>query len=347
MENKGRPRIAYLDNIRWTVIAMVVLIHACATYSGIGDWYYNESGNAGPLEMLLFLLYESLSQAFFMGILFFIAAFLTPAAYDRKGPGRFILDRLLRLGAPTLIYMLILDPLTNIIKAAGLGQPIPLPEIGRLYLAYITSGDVLSGTGPLWFALALLAFSVAYALARAVIEAIRGKARGPRPAKPRSTKVLNAWACALMAIIGLGSFFVRLVQPFGTSWLNMQLCFFTQYIVLFCAGLWAARSGFLEWLSAASGRFWLALSLLIGVPAWFLLMGFGGVLSGNFSELAGGWHWQAAGFALWEGFFCVSFSIGLLALYRERANVRGRTSALLSDTCFGVYCFFWARYLRR
>lgn len=53
----------------------------------------------------------------------------------------------------------------------------------------------------------------------------------------------------------------------------------------------------------------------------------------------GGSHWQAAGFAIWESFFCVAFCLGLLTLYRERMNVKNRLTGLLSSTGFGVYTF--------
>src|SRR5208283_1561251 len=84
---------------------------------------------------------------------------------------------------------------------------------------------------------------------------------------------------------------------------------------------------------------WLKLAFIIGVPAWFLLLGLGGALTGGAQAFLGGMHWQAAGYAAWEAFFAVSVSIGLLTLYRERANVRNRATGLLADTCFGIYVF--------
>ena len=74
-------------------------------------------------------------------------------------------------------------------------------------------------------------------------------------------------------------------------------------------------------------------------PAWVLLLALGGALSGKQDLFMGGWHWQAAGFAAWESFFCVAFSLGLLTLYRERANVKNRVTGLLPHTGFGAYTF--------
>src|SRR5512135_1174282 len=60
-------RMAFVDNIRWTVIAMVVLVHAAVTYSGLGSWYYKEPASLDIVSQLVFFVYEMFSQAFFMG----------------------------------------------------------------------------------------------------------------------------------------------------------------------------------------------------------------------------------------------------------------------------------------
>ena len=65
---------------------------------------------------------------------------------------------------------------------------------------------------------------------------------------PPSARVLVGFAL----VLGLGSFAVRLVQPIGTNVLNLQLCFFVQYIAWFVAGLHAARHGWLVLLATSS-----------------------------------------------------------------------------------------------
>ncbi|MGO9310000.1 MAG: acyltransferase family protein [Spirochaetia bacterium] len=334
------PRMAWIDNIRWTVIAMVVLVHACVTYSGLGSWYYKEPGVLGIGAKLVFTAYTTFSQAFFMGLLFFVAALFVPASYDRKGFAKFVGERAFRLGVPSLVFMLILDPLTSLIRAWGTGQFDSWAGAMERYSHFVTSGSFLNASGPLWFAVALLAFSLVYALAR-----LLGGARAPEPRRaphaevPRAPRAVHVTIAGLMAVIAAGSFFIRLVQPMGTSWHNMQLCFFPSYIVLFFAGLWAGRRGFLVKLPREAGTMWLKLAFMIGLPAWFLLLGLGGALTGRAQMYFGGMYWQAAGYAAWEAFFCVSVSVGLLALYRERANVRNKGTGLLAETSFGIYTF--------
>jgi surface polysaccharide O-acyltransferase-like enzyme len=330
----AKPRVAWIDNIRWTVIAMVVLVHACVTYSGLGSWYYKEPAVLDIGAKLVFWMYSIFSQAFFMGLLFFLAAAFVPASYDRKGFARFIGERAFRLGVPALVFMLILDPLTSVIREAGTGHLASWPALLAGYSRFVTSGSFLGASGPLWFAVALLLFSILYALVRLVVGPGRSKAE-----LSISPRAVHAGAAVIMAVIAAGSFLVRLVQPLGTSVLNLQLCFFPSYIVLFIVGLWAGRRGLLAKLPRDAGMLWLKLAFIIGVPSWLLLLGLGGALTGGEQAFAGGMHWQAAGYAAWEAFFCVSVSIGLVTLYRERANVRNRATGLLADSSFGIYAF--------
>jgi hypothetical protein len=318
---------------------MVVLVHACVTYSGLGSWFYNEPSTLDVASKLVFYVYEIFSQAFFMGLLFFVAAAFIPSAFDRKGFGRFVADRSIRLGVPALVFMLLLDPLTNIIKELGTSRFTSLVPWIRGWVSDVTSGRFFSYSGPLWFAVALLIFSLAYALVRLVADRLRPSGVVRAAQRPLSNRSIHLAALALVAVIVLSTFFVRLIQPIGTSWLNMQLCFFPQYIVLFVVWLWAGRTGFLQALPRQVGMAWLRLAFAVGVPAWFLLMALGGALSVNEAAYAGGWHWQAAVLTLWESFFCVAVSLGLLVLYREKANAKTKVTGLLSDTCFGIYVF--------
>src|SRR4030095_13019086 len=90
-------RLAFIDNIRWTMILLVLSMHAADTYSPFGSWYYTDRGESGFATVLAFGLYQTFLQAFFMALLFFIAGYFAAPAFDRKGPARFNRDRLLRL----------------------------------------------------------------------------------------------------------------------------------------------------------------------------------------------------------------------------------------------------------
>jgi len=103
----------FIDNIRWTMILLVLSMHATDTYSPFGDWYYTDRSQTTFTTALIFGSYQSLLQAFFMGLLFFVAGFFAAPSYDRKGFARFVRERCVRLGVPTGLYMLIVGPLTQ------------------------------------------------------------------------------------------------------------------------------------------------------------------------------------------------------------------------------------------
>ena len=107
-----QSRLGFVDNLRWTMIVLVVSMHAAVTYSHVGSWYFVEEPSPGQAELVVFAAYQMFLQAFFMGLLFLIAGYFVPAAFDRKGLGNFLRDRAVRLGLPSLLYMLVIHPLT-------------------------------------------------------------------------------------------------------------------------------------------------------------------------------------------------------------------------------------------
>ena len=106
-----KERENYIDNIRVALTILVVLHHAAVTYGAPGGWYYKETTN-GLVTPLLLTVFVSINQSFFMGLFFFLSSYFIPASYERKGTGKFLLDRFKRLGIPLLFYSLIISPVT-------------------------------------------------------------------------------------------------------------------------------------------------------------------------------------------------------------------------------------------
>jgi len=324
-------RMFYIDNLRLLVIVFVVMLHAAVTYSGLGSWYYKEGAQLDVPSYVLFGFFQSFTQGYSMGFLFLIAGYFVPGAYDRKGFGRFIKDRLVRLGIPALLYMLVIHPF---IVYAILGVPgeTTKPAFWDFYSAYLVGLEFIGRTGPLWFAVALLIFSVIYALTR--LATVRS---GAKPAVDRQVSHAGVWRVILT--ITVTAFLIRLVQPVGTSVLNMQLCYFAQYVILFIVGIQAYRCGWFEKMSSAFGMKWFKAGLIGGALLWFVVMIGGGALNGDLEPFNGGLYWQSAAFALWESFTAVAISIGLLTLFREKYNAQNKLVKALSDNAFAVYVF--------
>ncbi|MDF2636662.1 MAG: hypothetical protein K0R78_3536, partial [Pelosinus sp.] len=299
--NTQNKREVYIDNLKLLMIILVVMQHISVTYSGMGSWYYIEGGNSSLPSKIFFLFFNSFNQSYFMGLLFFIAGYFVPGAYDRKGFVKFNKDRFIRLGIPTIFYMLIIHPLIMYtMGAVGLRTKV---ELIPYYLNYIVTLNFIGGSGPLWFALALLIFSVIYAVARLVV--VSNVKSAPK------IPIKTSYIMCLTILIAMGAFSIRLVQPMGTAVLNMQFCYFSQYVILFIVGIIAYRNRWFYNLDYRYGVKWLKAVLILGPILWVILVVAGGALKLQSTELYnGGLHWQAAAYALLESFIGVAMSVG-------------------------------------
>ncbi len=294
----GRPktdggRIDWLDELRTFMIVLVVNMHACVTYSHVGSWYVNEAPEPSLMTKLPFVFWQAHLQSFFMGTLFLVSGYLAHGAIGRRGPAGFARERLFRLGLPTLLYMLVLHPLIVIaINPYGNDYGSKL----RAYERFVLHGDFVGSSGPMWFAAALLVFC----LVLAAVRGMRGADAAPDGSEPAgpSPRAVLLW---LAGLIG-ATFLTRTVQPLNTSVLNMQLCYFPQYVFAFVTGLAAARGRWLERLAGsplARRSGWCA--LVLGTPLLAGVLVFGGVLKGKgLTLLGGGWHLAALAYAAWE-----------------------------------------------
>lgn len=319
-------RLAFIDNLRWSAISMVVVMHAAVTYSPFGRWYWREPSHLSLEARVAFAAYQSLQHAVSMGLLFGIAGYFAAGALARHGAAGFLRERLRRLGLPLLLYVVVIGPLTEHYVAQSWRSS---PQRGFLadWWWHAANGRLLNGSGPLWFCLVLLVFS-----ALLVLRA-RGRPLPPRPgAVPGRTAVL-AYAAAMAAL----AFAAGLAWPRGKVVLNIDLHDFPQYPLMFAAGVAARRGDWLRRLSPRAGRCWLWGGLAASMAGWAALVGLGGALRGDLAAYGGGWHWQAAGMDGWRAFTCLALSLGLVALFREHWNGQGTLARFLTRNAFGVY----------
>ena len=319
-------RLLFIDNIRWSVIILVLSMHACDTYSPFGNWYYVDRQPIGLGTALFFGVYQSFLQAFFMGALFFIAGYFSAAAYDRKGFVSFVRDRFVRLGLPTLLYMLVIGPLTQYFLSWTWGKG----GFGHQWWVHLRDGEWLSETGPMWFCAALLMFSVIYALIRLTgwqerrIEFCDDSRHGLR-------------LMIFIAVMAASTFLVRIAVRGDASVLNVHPGDFPQYVLMFAAGAFGWRGDWMTELPEGLCIRWGSLGLALAIPLFAALILFGGGLQGETAQYAGGFNPVSAGKCLWEALVCVGMSLLMLAVYRRRFASQGSVARWLSDNSFGVY----------
>jgi fucose 4-O-acetylase-like acetyltransferase len=303
------PRSYYIDRIRVILTALVVLHHTAITYGAPGGWYYRELPTSATLTGILFIAFVSLNQAYFMGFFFLLAGYFTPGAYQRKGPSRFLLDRLVRLGIPLLFFAALLDPLTVAITLAW-GRP---PSTALPFWSFFTR-RILSlqwGNGPLWFAQALLIFSLGYI----AWSQWRGT-RDRRPEAPMPSQL--SWLVSALAV-GAGALLIRQWIPVGVNVAGLQLGYFSSYVFLFAIGCAAWQRNWLERLPWKTARGWLIVSVCCS-PLLVLVALVEGAFKGKPANFAGGLSFPAIFYAFWEPFVAWGIIATYIVRFRERHN---------------------------
>jgi fucose 4-O-acetylase-like acetyltransferase len=318
-------RDLYIDRLRTVVTALVILHHTAITYGAIGGWFWREIEPSSAPSSQLLILFCTTNQAYFMGFFFLLAGYFTPASLERKGYARFIGDRFLRLGLPLLAFGLILGPLTAAMVNSweGDGFWTCIRSLWR-HKHFIN--------GPLWFAQALLIFSLAYCAWRATLGA-------PLSQSERTEKPVPSGLWWLLSALGTGAaaLAIRQFVPTGVNVFGLQLGYFATYIFLFAGGIAAWRYDWLRqlnWKNARTGIIAFAITWPLMPLGSALARALNGPGKSNFSS---GFSWTAIFYALWEPFV----AWGLIALWllfaRARMNQPSALWAWLNRRAYAVY----------
>ena len=217
-------RLYYLDNLRILLIILVMLQHLSVTYGGPGSWDLKFETD-DVFTLMIFSLFNAVNQTFFMGFFFLLSGYFTPGSYNRKGGRQFILDRLLRLGIPLVIYDILISPnVSYLINIFMWGWDNGWLSYIRLYYR---EGFVI-GSGPLWYVEKLLLFQVIYILGRKLIQYI------PRF---KSMFSLPGWVVigSFVLAIGAATFVMRIWLPYpeNIDFLTLECPFFHRSILVY------------------------------------------------------------------------------------------------------------------
>jgi peptidoglycan/LPS O-acetylase OafA/YrhL len=318
-------RDLYIDRLRTVMTAMVILHHAAITYGAPGGWFWTELKPSAAPSSLLLTFFVSTNQAYFMGFFFLLAGYFTPASLERKGYGRFIGDRFLRLGLPLLAFGLLLGPLTTGITnfAQGKGFWSTIAWLWR-HKEFIN--------GPLWFAQALLIFSLAYCAWRPLFGSrLNESGRTPKPVPACLWWLLSALG------VGAAALAIRQFVPTGKNVFGLQLGYFASYIFLFAVGIAAWRFDWLRQLGWKHARPWV-IGLLISWPAMPVAIAVARATNGvGKSNFSGGLSWTAIVYALWEPFVAWGLISAWLLVFREHMNQPSALWAWLNRRAYAVY----------
>ncbi|HMK73678.1 MAG TPA: acyltransferase, partial [Myxococcaceae bacterium] len=275
-------------------------------------------------------LFVGFNDIFFMSLMFLVSGLFVWPSLERKGAGRFLGDRLRRLGIPFLVSAAFLAPLAyfpSYLQAGGTGGVSGFWQIWR--------GLPSWSAGPAWFLWVLLVFgAVAAALSRLApgwADALgRFLGRFQRPAGLFGLLVLVSAAGYLPLAIGLGPVRWLTWGPFVVQASRPLL-----YAVYFFAGAGLGAYGLDRGVLARGGllgRRWPAW-VLASLGAFLLCLVFFLVaLSRGEASGAGTWAAVDVTFVL----SCAASSFALLALFVRFAR-QGRVGDSLSANAYGIY----------
>jgi hypothetical protein len=318
------PRDLYIDRLRSVMTAFVILHHTAITYGAMGGWFYYELHPSGSISSILLTLFCATNQAYFMGFFFLLAGYFTPGSLERKGYGKFISDRLLRLGIPLLVFALFLSPFTDGLVAVSRGHSLSQT------FTYYWQHRIL-GNGPLWFAQALLIFSLGYCTWRAFF--------GSRPDEAeRTPKPVPAYRSWLLSALGVGAvaLTIRQLVPTGVNVIGLELGYFSSYIFLFAIGIAAWRHDWLRQLEWKHARPWV-ITLLIAWPCIPVGLAVANALYAGRANFGGGFSWPSVLYAFWEPFVAWGLIAAWLIIFRNRMNQPSQLWSWINRRAYAVY----------
>ena len=302
-------RLYYLDNLRVMLTALVIAHHVGQAYGPTGGWWPVQEATRAAVLAPFF----TVNRSFFMSLFFMISGYLMVLSYDRNRPGVFVRSRLLRLGAPLVVWGV----------------------ISALMLLFIFRTTSPTGSliyfGPLWYVEHLLLLSLLYALWR-----ILWKRRVPTGLE--DTRLPGPLAILALALgIAVLSGIVRIWYPID-HWINF-LGFIQvapsdvpRDLAMFVVGALAYRRQWFQRFPTRAGYAWLGVGL--GAAAlWYayaLLLYRLLPLHGTAMDVA---------YLLWEALLCCGMCIGLLVLFRQAVDRQGSLGRKLAASQYAAYVY--------
>jgi hypothetical protein len=313
-----RARVAYLDNLKVLLVAVIIAAHGIAAYSDLESaWPYQDVQEVqlGVVSNAALSLAVLPAVLFVMGLFFLISGLVTPSSIERKGPRTFARDRLVRLGVPLAVWALVIWP----------GAKWAVYEVGGETSSFwwrFVHSDPFLDTGPMWFVEVLLVYSLAHAAWRSR----QGTRAGPKDRPPpsyRSAPLTGRALVAIAAAVSAGTAVMRLIFPLLSGQVGQShLWQWPQFVVMFGLGIVAAHR---DWLAPVPDRIrrGCGYAALFGVVAFLTLAGTMVLIGVDpdvwFEERL---HWAPMTLAAIEGPLAIGFGVWALGVAQRRLNRR-------------------------
>lgn len=252
--NQGRERIHFVDYLKILLAMLVVTVHVALSHGPEVWWFFKSPANLDGM-----LTYYQLVGPFCMSLFFLLSAYFLPRSYNRKGPARFLKDRMIRLAIPLVLgFLFIIIPLHYLYhdQFRNCGEMPLLTYVRTMFFGIGGNPSMCEDpwlaiwpdlkVAHLWFLQHLIAYSLIYACVRMVFRGRRRAAPNP-PKFPPDTAVAG-----FIGLTALLVFAVRIVYPLE-HWdgflgvIQAEYGNFPKYAIFFATGIVAHR---MHWLQA-------------------------------------------------------------------------------------------------
>jgi len=311
-------RYAYLDNIKVLMVMGVIVAHAVFAFTGVGTWVFREEPLREPALSVITLL-AVIGGMVGVAPFFLISGLVTPRSLQRKGFRRFSVDRLVRLGVPMALFVLVMSPFIEYVDPDNAGW-----DAG--FAAFVPHIWWPPAPGPTWFLGVLLLFSLVYALTREMM-----------PPKQRATPALSVSFLLAAAVVLAGAdYLARLAVPLGEERFRLALGQAPAWVVAFAVGVVAGERGWFDAIPRRVARAarWMWVLGLVGAVAVFV----GVVAAGSGPEaFAGGGTWQSAVLVVPESALVVGISVWMIDVFHRRFDNQGGLGYELSRAAYAAF----------
>lgn len=309
----GGSRLNFLDDLRFTAIALVVVFHASLGYmAGSPRWWYMHGASANRAAAIFVIC----ADVFMMPLLFFISGYLGARSLAGRAPAAFLRRRLPRLALPWLAGVALAAPALAYRTALNYGYKAGFIE----FLMHGFPG-VYYSQGPYWFLGLLLALDIAAAAVRGVVSRCHYT-----PARTAAFSfVLLLSAAGMAAAVGSAD---------PDSWSSLGKVLFFQpariagYAAFYMLGSYALAAGWFEEGGYRPAALPWGLAASCALICWV-------IVKVAYHSAQG--HVPAAVYALAHSVFCLTAVMALLAAGAARAAKR--LPVTISSASFAIYLF--------
>jgi fucose 4-O-acetylase-like acetyltransferase len=344
----NKSRLLFLDNLKILFAILVVFTHIRVAYGGEGWWYYisslNENNPIDEITLIIFYMTAGIGGIFqpaLMGLFFLMASYFIPKSYDRKGNYKFWKERLLRIGIPLLLYILLFNPVISYLLAVGGIQPwASYSRMQGSFIEYYLSNffsienfiEFITFWTITWFLAVLLIFTTIYTLWRQLSKINMIKIHIPKElAIPK-----NIYLFLISIGLGFLTFLVRINFPFTETPLGLPIGYMIQYFMMFCFGIIAYRYAWFEQMTKKHIKVW-AITIFIAVMLFFTYFFVIVGVDSDFSTFFGGFNFNAFVFALVDNICSMGMIFVLIKIFQAKFNKQGKILKNLADSSYYIY----------